>query len=61
MCIRDSLVFRLVPSGDDVEADPAFGDLVDGGDLLGDDRRVIGRDMDGGKDIEVLGLSLIHI
>ena len=48
------LVFRLVPARDDVQARAAMADLVDGGDLLGHDDRMVGGGVDGGEDGDVL-------
>jgi hypothetical protein len=52
----ECFVFRFIPAGDDVEADPAAADLIDRGELLCDDDRMIGGGMDGGKYRDVPGV-----
>ena len=49
----ERFVFRLVPAGDDIEADAATADRMDGGELLGDDHRMVRRRMDRRENGEV--------
>ena len=53
--LAEHLDLRLVPAGDDVEAEAAAGDVVDGGGLLGGHDRMDGRHVRGGEDAGILG------
>ena len=53
----ERFILRLVPAGDDVEADAAAADLVHGCQLLGDNDWMVGGGVDGGEDIDVARLG----
>ena len=53
--LADAVEFALEPAGHQVDGDPAVGELVDGRQLLGRQRRIPGAGQDGGDHLETLG------